>query len=141
LEYVKAVSENDRQTAERILLGLKGETVPGELKFQSSLIQDDLFYELTKRGLTVEKNVGIGTNKIDLAIRDKASQTYILGIELDTAADHNMNTTKEKDYHRQKYLASFGWDIERIWCSDYWRSKENEIERIMRIVDKYILAS
>jgi superfamily I DNA and/or RNA helicase/very-short-patch-repair endonuclease len=141
LEYVKAVSENDRETAERILLGLNGEVAIEERLPSTSQIQEDLYQELINIGITVEKNVGIGSNKIDLAIKDSITKHYILGIELDTKHYTDLNSTKERDYHRQKYLETFGWEIHRVWCSDYWRNKENEINRIVKLINQYAMAS
>jgi superfamily I DNA and/or RNA helicase/very-short-patch-repair endonuclease len=141
LEYVKAVSENDRLTAERILLGLNGEVPMEQLMLSTSQIQEDLYQELINIGITVEKNVGIGSNKIDLAIKDSITKQYILGIELDTLHYTDLNSTKERDYHRQKYLETFGWEIHRVWCSDYWRNKEKEINRIVKLINQYAMAS
>lgn len=141
LEYVKAVSDNDRKTAEKILLGLHGDLVLSEEQMMSTRIKEDLFAELNQIGLQVEKDVGIGKNKLDLAIKDPLSQNYILGIEIDQVSDGRLNSTKEKDYHRQKYLETFGWNVHRVWCSDYWRNRQYEIDQIVKLVNRYAMAS
>jgi len=139
LEYVKAVSENDRSSAEKILLNVNGgHASDGALLEDKFFMKEDLYHELTNIGLSVEMNVGIGSNKIDLAVKDPVTSTFILGIEFDSALSSSMNTVKEKDYHRQKYLETFGWEIRRVWSSDYWRNKAYEIDEIVRIVNSRI---
>lgn len=141
LEYVKAISEKDRETAQKILLGLSNEIEQSNELAQTTKIKDDLYQELTNIGLLVEKDVGIGSHKIDLAIKDQITNAYILGIELDYKVNRIFHSTKEKDYHRQKYLEFFGWNVHRTWCSDYWRNKQKEIDKIINLVNRYMVAS
>ena len=141
LEYVKAVSENDRRLAQNILLSLHKDNDNHTEDAQYSRIKEDLYRELSEIGLFVEKDIGIGNNRLDLAIKDPMSYNYILGIEIDHVNDGNLNSTKEKDVHRQRYLEYFGWHLHRVWCSDYWRNKQFEIDQIVKLVNRYAMAS
>lgn len=141
LEYVKAVSENDRALAQKILLSLNSDNGTTEEEHEQLRIKEDLYHELREIGLLVEKDVGIGKHKLDLAIKDPMSHHYILGIEFDLESDGHLNSTKEKNVHRQRYLEYFGWHLHRVWCSDYWRNKQLEIDQIVKLVNRYAIAS
>ncbi|MDF2699673.1 MAG: hypothetical protein K0Q49_1229 [Haloplasmataceae bacterium] len=136
LDYVKAVSNGDNSTAEKILRSLY-EPADSISSDDLNSFAENVYQELTNIGFQVDKQVGIGTNKINLAIRDTVSNKYMLGIELDLY-NRNQNSTKEIDYHRQKYLESHGWTIHRIWSSDWWRSKDKEINKIINMMNKLI---
>lgn len=140
LEYVKAVSENDRVLAQNILQSLHHDSMMEE-EATISRMKEDLYQELSAIGLMVEKDIGIGKYKLDLAIKDPMTHHYILGIEFDSKSDGTLNSTKEKNIHRQRYLKYYGWHLHRVWCSDYWRNKQYEIDRIMKLVNRYAMAS
>ncbi len=130
LEYVKAISDKDLEGAKRILYRLndvKEEVVNEKL----SLFAQSVYDELTNIGLTLEANVGTGVHKIDFAIKDKNKNRYLLGIELDS---NHLHSVKERDYHRQNYLENNGWKIHRIWGSNWWRNREGEINKILKII-------
>lgn len=140
LEYVKAISDGDRKLAEQILFSLSPER-----KFTAAQsmnwIKQDLFQTLKNLGYEVALDVGIGSNKVDLALMDPQSKTYLLGIELDDGNAHDLSSTQERDYHRQKYLEAFGWQVHRVWSCDYWRNKEGEINKIVALIKQMAIAS
>ncbi|MGH4124815.1 MAG: DUF559 domain-containing protein [Clostridium sp.] len=93
---------------------------------------------LKKEGLIVDTQIGVSGYKIDLAVYDRLSSKYILGIECDGAAFHSSKSARERDIYRQRYLESRGWNIIRIWSKDWWTSPQREVERIVNRVGEII---
>jgi len=56
-----------------------------------------------------------------LAVRDpEVPGRYLIGIECDGAAYHSASTARDRDRLRQTVLESLGWQLERVWSTD-WR--------------------
>ncbi len=134
LEYVKAVSEKDKDMAQKILYRLNDHIETNSVD-EFSMFEQHVYDELVNIGFDVERNVGTGIHKINLAIKEKISNRYLLGIELDDN-DRHMQSIKERDYHRQKYLESHGWEIHRIWGSDWWRDSAGEINKVIALLNR-----
>ncbi len=131
LEYAFAVSSGDREEQKAILGSFS--PVKRTVEADSGSVFDDQIYNALKlRGCDVEKNVGIGGYSIDVAVRK--GDRYVLGIECDSALYSGAESTRERDYHRQKYLESRGWKIRRVWSNSWWNDPESEIEAIMNEV-------
>ncbi len=132
LEYAFAISNGDREDAERILRSF-GETygiVPAAVETEYA---QKVAAALRARGYEIDTQVGIGGYRIDIAVRRNGK--YVLGIECDGKLYSISRSARERDYHRQKYLESRGWHIKRIWSMDWWRDPEREINEICALVD------
>ena len=128
LEYAFAVSDDDKERERMILdsfVGHRDEEVNTE-----SVFNDQICEALIARGFDAEKNVGIGGYSIDVAVKENGR--YILGIECDNSLYDGAKSTRERDYHRQKYLESRGWKIRRIWSNHWWNNPGTEIENIVK---------
>ncbi|MCL2333257.1 MAG: AAA domain-containing protein [Candidatus Methanoplasma sp.] len=135
LQYAEAVSNGNKELAQSILNSfgdnrwVSSPTVPGE-----SPINERVYNALVRKGYSVEKEVGIGGYTIDMAI--KQDGRYILGIECDSHIYEMSDSTRERDYHRQKYLESRGWHIHRVWTSGMWKDPQKEINNIVKAIEK-----
>ena len=126
LEYCFLISKKDIKNAKETLYSLHDE----DSCLHSTLpIIRDVYQEIRRRGFTCEANVGIGKYSIDLAV--KQDNKYILGIEFDTKLFNKNYKSRERDYFRQKYLESRGWHIYRVWSMNWWKSRDEEISKIM----------
>jgi very-short-patch-repair endonuclease len=75
---------------------------------------------LTARGWRVDSQVGCAGYRVDLAVRDPDRPgRYLLGIECDGAAYHSGKTARDRDRLRESVLRSLGWDIARVWSTDW----------------------
>lgn len=79
----------------------------------------------------IRNQVRVGSFRIDIAIYDKTSEQFVLGIECDGAAYHSKPSAVEHDYYRQRYLESRGWRIHRIWSTNWWTNMEKETTYII----------
>jgi len=132
LEYAFAISNGDKEDAERILRSF-GETfgiTPAavETEFAQTVAES-----LRSRGYEIDTQVGIGGYRIDIAVRREGK--YVLGIECDGKLYSISRSARERDYHRQKYLESRGWRIKRLWSMDWWRDPDHELQKLCALID------
>ena len=133
LEYAFAVSNGDKEDAERILQSFGESFGIAPAAYETEYAQK-VAEALREKGYDIDTQVGIGGYRIDVAVRKGGK--YVLGIECDGKLYSTSASARERDYHRQKYLESRGWRIKRVWSMDWWRDPDAEIEAICKIVDE-----
>ena len=96
-----------------------------------SPFEEQVYDALSASGWTVHKQVGVGGFFIDLAVVDPDRPgAYLLGIECDGAAYHSARSARDRDRIRQNILESLGWNIHRIWSTDWWIQRTGEAARL-----------
>jgi very-short-patch-repair endonuclease len=92
--------------------------------------------ELTRRGVRLQAQVGAAGYRIDMAVvDDEMPGRYVCGIECDGVAYHASETARDRDRLRQQVLEARGWQIHRLWSTDWFKDREGQIERLMRLID------
>lgn len=134
LEYCFAIDSNNLENAKNILSGLSTKTATFTSESASSNFKKSVCEVLQKNGYTVEQNVGIGGYSIDIAI--KKDNNFVLGIECDSSLYNNKTQTRERDFHRQKFLESRGWIVYRLWSSQWWSDQAAELEKIKELINQ-----
>jgi len=100
-----------------------------------SPFEEAVFDALTRKGIKAKMQVGCSGYKIDIAVVDKKNPgTFVLGIECDGAAYHSSKTARDRDRLRQQVLEQLGWDIYRIWSTDWFKNPKQELEKILDAV-------
>lgn len=135
LEYATAVSNNDKETANRILLSFvaNDETIEN-YETNKPQIASKIKQELEMRGYKVEENIGVGAYKIDMGIMFDGK--YIMGIEFDSSL-YNVNVNnRERDFHRWKYFKLRGWNIYRVWTSVWWDDYQAQLDKLLEKLNK-----
>jgi very-short-patch-repair endonuclease len=86
---------------------------------------------IRRLGYEVDHQVGSGGFKIDLAVRDPESPGhYMLAIECDGATYHSALWARERDRLRQEILEGLGWRFHRIWSTDWFHRRQEEVRRL-----------
>jgi very-short-patch-repair endonuclease len=138
MEYTRAISSNNTKTAEQILNTLTDKsTTPSQPSAEA--FEADVLAALKKvisGDYTIESAVGMGSYKIDIAIREVATNRYLLGIELDGHLYENFTQARERDVHRRKYFHARGWKIYRLFSNDWWNNKDEQLDKIIELLDK-----
>ena len=136
LEYVKAIDAGDNQLARSILLSLldRNDEEQQQLTFDSDF-EEEVCQKLIEQGYDIETQYGVGGYRIDIVIKNKDGSN-LLGIECDGRLYHCSKFARERDYHRQKYLESRGWNIYRIWSTNWWKNPDLEIKKINDYIAK-----
>jgi very-short-patch-repair endonuclease len=102
-----------------------------------SPFEREVFNELTRRGLSLDTQVGVSGYRVDLGVRDEALPgRYVCGIECDGVAYHSSETARDRDRLRQEVLEERGWIIHRIWSTDWFKDREGQIERVLQLVEQ-----
>jgi very-short-patch-repair endonuclease len=87
---------------------------------------------LRKRGYEVDCQIGVAGFFIDLAVKHPHQPgQYSMGIECDGAAYHSSKSARDRDRLRQEVLESMGWNIKRIWSTDWFYDPERAIGPIL----------
>ena len=87
---------------------------------------------LVDRGMQVQTQVGCGPYRIDLGLIDPDKPgRYLLGVECDGRTYHSSRTARDRDRLREQVLEDHGWNLVRIWSTDWWRHPERQIERVL----------
>jgi very-short-patch-repair endonuclease len=94
---------------------------------------------LRKRGFIVVPQVGVASYRIDLAVRHPEKPgSYILGVECDGATYHSSRSARDRDRLRQAVLEGLGWNIHRIWSTDWFRNREKEIDKVVNRITELL---
>jgi len=87
---------------------------------------------LQDHGYQVECQIGVAGFFIDLAVKHPNNDgEYVMGIECDGAAYHSSKSARDRDRIRQDVLESMGWNIHRIWSTDWFEDPEAALEPIL----------
>ncbi|WP_323754874.1 DUF559 domain-containing protein [Ureaplasma diversum] len=105
-------------------------------KQMDSTFEHEVYKKLVAAGLEVKFQVGTSGFRIDLAIVHKNNPNkYVLGIECDGATFHSSKSARDRDRLRQQVLESRGWNIHRIWSTDWFKNPNQQIDLILRKLD------
>ncbi|MCY4616523.1 MAG: AAA domain-containing protein [Chloroflexi bacterium] len=90
----------------------------------------DVQERLEAAGVRVVPQYGASGYWIDFAAMhpDHPSRP-VLAIEADGASYHSSPTARDRDRLRQEHLERLGWCFHRIWSTEWFRSREAEVDR------------
>ncbi len=87
---------------------------------------------LRRHGFETDCQVGVAGFFIDLAVKHPAkNDLYAIGIECDGASYHSGKSVRDRDRLRQEILESMGWEIHRIWSTDWFDNPERALKPIL----------
>ena len=100
-------------------------------KGTDSDFEDWVMEELEQLGYEVVPQVGVSGFFIDLGIKHKSFKYgYLAGIECDGAAYHSSVSARDNDIVRQKVLEGLGWNIYRIWSTNWFENPKSELKKL-----------
>jgi very-short-patch-repair endonuclease len=93
----------------------------------------DVAEALIAKGVSVVPQVGCSKYRIDLAaVHPTEPGRYVLAIECDGATYHSSYTARDRDRLRQQQLENLGWRFHRIWSTDWFMRKHEEVQRAVK---------
>jgi very-short-patch-repair endonuclease len=93
----------------------------------------EVFDCLSARGLRLLPQMGASRFRIDMVAEHPTKPgRYVLAIECDGATYHSSYTARDRDRLRQQQLENLGWRFYRIWSTDWFMRKEDEIQRAIK---------
>lgn len=91
---------------------------------------------LRERGWTVHPRVGVSGYRVDLGVVDpRMPGRYLLGIECDGPSYHSGATARDRDRLRQHVLEGLGWQLFRLWSTDWWLDPDEPLKRLLARLD------
>jgi very-short-patch-repair endonuclease len=94
---------------------------------------------LKEKGYEVVPQVGVAGFFIDLGVKHPAKPgAFLLGIECDGASYHSGRSARDRDRLRQEILVNLGWNIHRVWSTDWFKSRDSEIKRLLTTIEKLL---
>ncbi|HEY4243203.1 MAG TPA: DUF4011 domain-containing protein [Kofleriaceae bacterium] len=107
-----------------------------------SPFEEQVCERLRARGFEVDTQVGTAGYRIDLGIRHPTEQgRYVLAVECDGAYYHSARSARERDRLRSQVLEGLGWQIHRVWSTDWWQTPERELDKIVAAIERAKVAS
>ncbi|MZR29618.1 DUF4011 domain-containing protein [Sneathiella litorea] len=114
----------------------------GDRRETESPFEDFVFRQIEAMGCVAVPQVGVAGFRIDLGVRHPDwPYGYILGVECDGATYHSSKSSRDRDRLRQEVLEGLGWNLHRIWSTDWFRNPQNEIEKLREAINRHLEAA
>mgnify|MGYP002073650803 FL=1 len=86
---------------------------------------------LGRKGWQVHAQIGASSFRVDLGVvHPDFAGRYLAGVECDGATYHRSATARDRDKLREQVLRGLGWEILRIWSTDWWINPGGTLERV-----------
>jgi very-short-patch-repair endonuclease len=96
-----------------------------------SPFEREVIATLRNKGWEVHPQVGVSGYRVDIGIVDpRAPGRYLLGVECDGRTYHSGATARDRDRLRQYVLEGLGWELFRIWSTDWWLNPQEPIRKL-----------
>jgi hypothetical protein len=87
----------------------------------------------------VHPQIGVSQFRIDLGVvHPTIPGRYLAGVECDGATYHRSATARDRDLLREQVLRDLGWNILRIWSTDFWLDPNGTIAVTDNALRQYI---
>lgn len=97
--------------------------------------------QLRALGCKPVSQVGVVGYFIDIGVRHPEwPHGFILGVECDGANYHSAKSARDRDRLRQEILERLGWQLHRIWSTDWFNHPRQEAERLRAVITKRLAA-
>jgi very-short-patch-repair endonuclease len=104
---------------------------PPDSEFEQWVIQ-----MLGEQGYEVVPQLGVAGYFLDIAIRHPDHNgSFIMGVECDGATYHSGRSVRDRDRLRQEVLVRLGWEIYRIWSTDWFRNPKAEFLKLVAAIE------
>lgn len=103
----------------------------GSVGEYESPFEEAVAERLQKKGWIVQPQIGVSAFRVDLGIVDPDFPgEYLAGVECDGATYHRSATARDRDRLRESVLRNLGWEIIRIWSTDWWLNADTATARL-----------
>lgn len=105
--------------------------VEGSKGALESPFEEAVAKELDRLGWHIVPQVGISGFRVDIGVKHpELPGAYLAGVECDGATYHRSATARDRDKVREQVLRGLGWNILRVWSTDWWFDPKGATERL-----------
>ena len=117
----------------------KLEALDRQFQDSDSPFEDSVSDFLEGKGYEIKRQVGSGGFRVDIGVvHPERPGTFALGIECDGAQYHSSLVARERDRLRQEILEGKGWNIHRVWSTDWYRNREEAKQVLIQKIEQAI---
>ena len=111
--------------------------IRGSVGGHESPFEEAVANRLMEKGWQVVPQIGVSRFRVDLGIvHPDRPGDYLVGVECDGATYHSAATARDRDKVRAAILTGLGWQLVRVWSTDWWVDREGATDRLhARITD------
>ena len=92
---------------------------------------------LEDAGYDAVPQLGVAGFFLDIAVRDPNQPgRFLLAIECDGATYHSAKSARDRDRLRQEILENLGWQVHRIWSTDWFRNPDGQMAAVFKKLDQ-----
>ena len=96
-----------------------------------SELEEYVIKQIESMGFTAVPQVGVVGYFIDIGVKHpKWPNGFILGVECDGASYHSSKSARDRDRLREEVLTNRGWNIYRIWSTDWFDDPRREAQKL-----------
>jgi very-short-patch-repair endonuclease len=107
------------------------EATKGSMGGFDSPFEEAVAVALASKGWSIQTQIGASSFRVDLGIvHPDAPGAYLCGIECDGATYHRSATARDRDMLREQVLRGLGWEILRIWSTDWWIDRTGTLDKV-----------
>ncbi len=136
LSYARAVSKGKIEEVKAILDSFNERILTVNKTIGLLPLEEQIQKKLGKLGYNAEVNLGNSDSKISVAVYDKGTDRYLVGIETDQTAINSSASVVERDVYRNEFLKSRGWKVIRVWSRDWWHNYKGVTSQIVKEIEK-----
>ena len=149
LNYARFCSENDEHARQELLSFLaanqgdnSGQSNPTPISANNFLTESVFEEEVIEEMLewvqpnSIQTQFQLGGFRLDIVILNEAGEPNLV-IECDGKQYHKSKVAHRYDIHRQNIIERFGLKVYRIWSTNWWRDKSNEVQKLVRFIKQY----
>lgn len=104
---------------------------------KQSVFEQEVAQALRARGYDLHTDVGLAGFFVDIAVANPDEPgRYILGIEFDGQSYRDARSARDRDRLRESVLRDKGWQVYRIWSSDWFHRPEAELEKLIAAIER-----
>ena len=93
--------------------------------------------QLRSMGCEPVPQVGVTGYFIDIGVKHPQwPHGFIMGVECDGATYHSSRSARDRDRLRQQVLEERGWNLHRIWSTDWFQDPVRETTRLRKAVEE-----
>ena len=102
-----------------------------------SPFEEHVIERIESLGYKAIPQVGVSNYFIDIGVKHPSYDLgYICGVECDGASYHSSKSARDRDVLRQEVLEGLGWDIYRIWSTDWFKNSNLQTEMLKKYLDQ-----